>query len=46
MVLGCAPGALKPVIFRVDRPAIFLLISSHHDENNILFLGRLSQPAF
>ncbi|EFA04601.2 leukocyte elastase inhibitor [Tribolium castaneum] len=46
MVLGCAPGAPKPVIFRVDKPAVFLIVASHGEERNVLFLGRLSQPEY
>ncbi|KAJ3653290.1 hypothetical protein Zmor_012550 [Zophobas morio] len=47
MVLGCAPTKSQPVTFKVDHPAVFMLLAAHGkdaDASSILFYGRLSHP--
>ncbi|RZB39021.1 leukocyte elastase inhibitor-like [Asbolus verrucosus] len=50
MMVGCAPGRPQPVIFKVNRPAVFMLVASHGADRtatrSILFYGRLSHPNY
>jgi serpin B len=42
MRLGAAPAEEKPVVFKADRPFLFLI--RHRDTGAILFLGRVLDP--
>lgn len=42
MMLGCSRSVEKPIMFRCDRPFLFVIIDK--GQNGILFIGKYVKP--